>query len=62
MSRVLGYGEKHETPLCEMWSSATKDDSAKSLLPFEVYLCRNCGDGLFFEMTTKEAYLIPKNV
>ena len=39
-----------------------KDESAKSLLPFEVYRCRSCGDGFLFDMATKEAYLIPKSI
>ena len=39
-----------------------KDEGAKSLLPFDVYRCRNCGDGLLFNMATKEAYLIPKSL
>jgi hypothetical protein len=39
-----------------------KDESAKSLFPFEVYRCRNCGDGLLFDMATKEAFLIPKSL
>jgi hypothetical protein len=39
-----------------------KDEDAKSLIPFEVYRCRNCGDGLLFDMATKEAYLIPKSL
>ena len=39
-----------------------KDEGAKSLLPFEVYRCRNCGDGMLFNLVTKEAYLIPKSL
>ncbi|MGZ4851376.1 MAG: hypothetical protein ACXV2C_08365 [Candidatus Bathyarchaeia archaeon] len=39
-----------------------KDEGAKSLLPFEVYRCRNCGDGMLFNLVTKETYLIPKSL
>ncbi|HVP92342.1 MAG TPA: hypothetical protein VMS94_01230 [Acidobacteriota bacterium] len=39
-----------------------KDEMAKSSLPFEVYRCRTCGDGFLFNMSTKEAYLIPKSL
>ena len=39
-----------------------KDEGAKSLLPFEVYRCRNCGDGLLFDMDTKQAFLVPKTL
>jgi hypothetical protein len=39
-----------------------KDEGAKSLLPFEVYRCRNCGDGMLFDVATKEAYFISKSL
>ena len=39
-----------------------KDEGAKSLLPFEVYRCGNCGDGMLFDIATKEVYLIPKSL
>jgi ribosomal protein S26 len=31
-----------------------KDEGAKSLLPFEVYRCRNCGDGMIFDMAINQ--------
>jgi hypothetical protein len=39
-----------------------KDEGAKSLIPFEVYRCLNCGDGMLLDVATKEAYLIPKSL
>ena len=39
-----------------------KDEDAKSFLPFEVYRCRNCGDGMLFDKAIKEAYFIPKSL
>jgi hypothetical protein len=39
-----------------------KDEGAKSLLPFEVYRCRTCGDGFLFDAATKQAYLVPKSI
>jgi hypothetical protein len=39
-----------------------KDEDAKSLLPFEVFRCRNCGDGMLLDAVTKEAYFVPKSL
>jgi hypothetical protein len=39
-----------------------KDEDAKFLLPFEVYRCRNCGDGMLLDPAIKEAYFIPKSL
>jgi hypothetical protein len=33
-----------------------KDGEAKSLLPFEVSRCRNCGDGMLLGKATKVAF------
>jgi hypothetical protein len=55
---VREYG----TPLSKCGYLLPKDEGAKSLLPFEVYRCRNCGDGLLIDMATKQAFLVPKSL
>jgi len=62
LSRVSVRGESMKIHCVKCGHLVPKDEDARSLLPFEVYRCRACGDGFLFNPGTKEAYLIPKSL